>query len=584
MNRVLDAILNHKWAVILAIVVSLFVAFPQVYFRIEHRNDGIYQGIELLPDSPWSARVREIQDGNGFGSIYYKEGKDNPYLFQPLGSGLVAYMGKIFSLEINNTILLSRFVLPFFAYLLFYIFVYLYSRDKLVALCAASVILLADSILNVSGIPRILEGISPSSFLELARPVNSAMIFIPLFGFLVFFWQFYNKQTLNNAILPAIFLALNFYNYFYTWTYLYAFGAILVLILLVLRNWREALSIAGVFAGALLLAVPYVFNLYRATMHPAYEEVSLRFGFVLTHAPLFIGFSAIIALVIFIVGFPRDDQKKYIFGLALLLAPILTMNQQLLTGKIIQAGHYHWYFHKPMAVIFVLAVLFYWLTRLNLHSYKRILATIIVSVSFATGFFIQAASYVNDFVTRDGGYIAIERQKYGPVMEWLSENAEDGQVVFANDETSHMTVIYTPLDVFYHRSAIYTLSAARERLLDTLFTFYRLRGISNEEAREVFFSERGFVSANIYGMHYKEAVGSYEDIPDEELEDIIELYIKTLNTPTPEWLNEVWQKYEVEYIVWDKLKDPLWQLDKYSFLKKEVTLGDLTVYSIKPKR
>ena len=87
----------------------------------QETGQPIYQGIELLPDSPWSARVREVQDGHpNFGSIYYKDGKDNPYLFQPLGSMAVGYMGKVFSLDINNTLLLSRFVLTFVAFFLIY--------------------------------------------------------------------------------------------------------------------------------------------------------------------------------------------------------------------------------------------------------------------------------------------------------------------------------------------------------------------------------------------------------------------------------------------------------------------------------
>src|ERR1051325_4711459 len=90
-----DLLRKHWVVLILAATTSLIVAFPQIYFRIDHRNDGIYKGIELLPDSPWSARVREVQDGHPqFGSIYYEDGKNDPYLFQPFGSMLVSYMGE----------------------------------------------------------------------------------------------------------------------------------------------------------------------------------------------------------------------------------------------------------------------------------------------------------------------------------------------------------------------------------------------------------------------------------------------------------------------------------------------------------
>jgi len=82
MNKFKKIVYEHKAIIFLAIFISILAAFPQIYFRIEHNNDGLYQGIELLPDSPWSARAREVQDGHpNFGNIYNKDGKDNPYLF-----------------------------------------------------------------------------------------------------------------------------------------------------------------------------------------------------------------------------------------------------------------------------------------------------------------------------------------------------------------------------------------------------------------------------------------------------------------------------------------------------------------------
>ena len=148
-------IVEHWLAIGLAVLISIIAVAPQAYFRYEHRNDAIY-GIELLPDSPWTARVREIQDGLGFGNMYQKDGKDNPYLFQPLGSMVVAHMGSMFKLDINDTILFSRLYLPFVTFLLIYTFVLLLSRDKLAALCSATVLLFADSILSFSGIIKLL--------------------------------------------------------------------------------------------------------------------------------------------------------------------------------------------------------------------------------------------------------------------------------------------------------------------------------------------------------------------------------------------------------------------------------------------
>lgn len=581
MSGLRQVLSEHKRAIIIAVIASLIVAFPQVYFRIDHRSDGIYKGIELLPDSPWSARAREVQDGHpNFGAIYYKDGKNNPYLFQPLGSMVVGYTGEIFSFDINNTILLSRIVLTFVVFLLIYSFVFLLSKDRLAALCGAVVLLLANSILSYSGLLDVLHGRSPEDFLNISRPVNPAMIYVLFFGFLIAFWLFYKNKKWPCGILSAVLLGLNFYNYFYSWTFLYAFGGLLVFSLVIQKRWQEALKISGVFISALLVAIPYGINLYRATLHPEYVETGLRNGIIQTHAPLFVGFVVIGALVLFLWKFPREDKEKYFFGLALLLAPFITMNQQLLTGKVLQASHYHWFFHKPMAVIFVLMVIFYFLSRRGFYPYWKALATLIIAVSIATGIFVQVASYYHGW--NDGGKVAIERQKYGPVMDWLNKNTNKEAVVLANNEASHMTVIYTPLNVFYHRAGMFSLAATKSRLLDTLFTFYRLRGVGAGDAKEVFFAERGNISTNIYGMHYRELSGAYEAIPDEKIAEIVALYEKTLSVPTPDWLKQIMDKYEVKYIIWDKKNNPTWNLGQYRYLNKAAGFGDIDVYILYP--
>lgn len=579
MQKLKQLLQVHKVAIFLAIVLSLVTAFPQVYFRIDHKD--INTGIELLPDSPWSARAREVQDGHpNFGSIYYKDGKDNPYLFQPLGSMVVAYMGEAFSLGINNTILLSRFVLPFVAFLLLYAFVYLFWRDRLVALSSASVLLFADSILSFSGLLRMFHGLSPDSFLRLARPVNPAMVYILLFGFLVLFWQFYKKKDWRYGVGGAVLLGLNFYNYFYSWTFLYAFGGLIFLFLIFQKKWREAVGVSLVFVGGLVVAIPYAINMYRIMANPVYAEASLRTGVVMSHAPLFVGVLVVVALIMYWFGLPKENKEEYFFGLALAITPFITMNQQIITGKVLQAAHYHWFFHKPVAIILMLVVIFYLITKWNFVSYRKWLAGLIILFSVGTGIFVQVSSYFND--DRDGGLVAIERQKNGPVMSWLNENAKKESVVLANDELSHLTVIYTPLNVFYHRAAPYSLSATNKRLLEVIFTFYRLRGVGMKDTTNVFKDERGYISASVYGIHYRELSGSYESIPDKEIESITNQYLETLKTPKTEWIKNIFKKYEVEYVVWDKKNDPTWNLDQYKFLEKAADFdnGSLIIYRV----
>ena len=489
---------------------------------------------------------------------------------------MAGYTGKLFSLDINDTLLLSRIVFTFAVFLLIYFFIFLLSRDKLAAISGAALILLADSVQSYYGLSKILQGVSPDDFLRIAKPVNPAMIYILFFGFLIAFWVYYQKPNWRNGIISAVLLGSNFYNYFYTWTYLYAFGGILTLFLLLNKKWNEALNIIYVFAGALLVAIPYVINLYQAKLHPGYEDAGIRFGLIDSRAPIFIGLVSLFALLIYLLKFPKDDKSNFYFGLALLLAPFITLNQQLITGKILQPAHYHWFFHKPIGVLLTLIVVFYYLSARNYLFLKKVLGLVIILSSFTIGIFVQAYSY--SYGVRDGGNVAIERQKYGPVMAWLNNNAEKEEVVLANDESSHMVAIYTSLNLFYHRAAMYSLAASKQRLTEVLFTFYRFNGVGKNDARQFFFDDRANISANIYGMHYRESLGRYENIPDEKIEETLNLYDQVLNIPMETWFPQIMSKYEVKYIIWDKNSDPLWNLDKYNFLNKKADFNSISIY------
>lgn len=591
MEKINTFLKEHRIAIFLALLTSLIVALPQVFFRIDHKEfyqDGV-EVIELFPDSAWAPRIREVQDGYiNFGSIYYKDGKDDPYLFQPLGSIITAYTGKIFGLGINNTFLLQKIIYSFCTFLLIYLFVFYLSRHTWIALTSASVILLAEPILYPAGLKRVLtsaffDGTIPISYVELAAPSNPAMIFIFLFGFLVTFWQYYQKRNWRWGVISALLLGLNVYTYFYSATYLFAFLGVLGMLFLIQKRWSEVRSIAYVFLGGIVTALPYVWNLYNASLYPAYADVAKRFALIASHTPQFIGVVAFLGLVVFLLGFPREDKQKYIFCLSLLLTPLVTLNQQIITGKVMQAGHYHWYMHKPIVIIFTLATIFYLLSRLKLPQfYEKFLAVLIIAVSLTVGLKVQLLAYSFDTLGTHGVSdvsTGVERQKYAPVMHWLNLHAEKDTVVFGNPETSRMIVIYTPLNVFHFQVAHVSLSATDARIREQMFTYYRLRGVNQENVQEVFYQERTFISAELFGLYYRDKSGHDGDIPDEVLNSVVNDYIATLSVPTEEWLYTTWSKYEVEHLVWDRKENPDWNLDRYPFLTKKVTLGDFTIYS-----
>ena len=117
---------THKWALSLAFLIGIIVAFPQFYFPYDHADT--YQDIYIANtdnEVGYLNRVQEVRDGHPLlGSAILKDGKDDPYVQPPLGEIIITYLGKIFFLDLNNTILLARFLFAFLGFLAVYGFVF----------------------------------------------------------------------------------------------------------------------------------------------------------------------------------------------------------------------------------------------------------------------------------------------------------------------------------------------------------------------------------------------------------------------------------------------------------------------------
>ena len=159
-------------------------------------------------------------------------------------------------------------------------------------------------------------------------------------------------------------------------------------------------------------------------------------------------------------------------------------------------------------------------------------------------------------------------------MEWLSQNAPKEEVVFANEETSHLVVIYTPLNVFYHGVARMTLAATTARLQNTIFLYYRLDGLTQDKIIEVFFKDRVEISHLVYGMNFR----GDREMPDELLLGIIQKGQDSFSLSTSDFFKGMLDQYQVSYLVWDKKQNPRWQLDQYPFLEKVAEIGDFAIY------
>lgn len=583
----------HKWALLFALFIGIIVAFPQFYFPYDHADT--YKGIYIANtdnEVGYLGRIGEVRDGHPLlGSINFKDGKDNPYIQSPLGENIIARLGGILFLNLNGTILLARFLFAFLGFLAVYGFVFLLSKEKLTAISAATAVCLAKSLISRGGLIALLKGGAPTvHFVDFYRPVHPMVSFLFFFSFLLFFWLFLYPERAGRVeglarkrwvfgVISTLILGSSFYLYPYTWSFIYAFLGALCLIFLFQKKWQDIKRLILMGLGGVVIAIPYFLNIYRSFLHPYFTEVNVRFGLTETHQ-IILGFLVPSIFVLFLLFFPKEGRNRYIFSLALLTAPFIVLNQQLITGKEFHSGHYHWFFNQPLAIIFLVTMLLYqlkfWQQKLKLFkniNISKITACLIIGASFYTGIVIQAASY------KETKPQILEDQRSGPIVEWLNKNANKDEVVLSDIHQSDIVSIYTSLNQFYAFSSPYYFSASNERVLNALFLSYRLDGLKGEDAQALFLQNpyRYIISKTVFGVYYRDTFGSAEAIPDEILNSFVKKYQDFLLIPLDRFL----KMDDVKYVVWDTKNYPQWRLDQYGFLSKVYETGDFKIYQIK---
>lgn len=578
MKVFIQILVNHKWAIFLAILVGIIIASPQVYFSFKH-ND-IYQGIGLTgPDEEfYLARIQEIRDGHfALANPFWAEGKDLPYTSPPLSEIIVSFTGKIFGLNLINTVVLSKFIFPVFIYLFIYIFLYQLIRKKSVAIAISTTVLFSTNLINPNAFWNfIVNQQTTHSFLAFGRLISPQVHLIFFFGFLLLFWFFLDKKKWIYGLASGFVLGLSFYTFPYTWTFLCSFLGCLLFIFIWKKEWIKFKNIILVSVIALIVAVPYLLNSWQAVQHPVYSEIAIRYGLIKTHMPQ-AGAVVLVLLIVFLLFFPREKPGRYHFCLALVLTPLIVLNQQIITGSAIAPDHYHWYYHSPLAIIFILIIIFQQLEqRIKKSSLKKICYLSLIGFVLITNFYYALLVQVSSYKGKE--QITIENQRYGSVFEWFNNYSYKDEVVMANSEISVLIPIYTSLNPLTTGAgyAHYFIVADEEQLSQRLFLKLRLDQLNTDEAVEYFFEKRADVSGELYGQQYRKRAGDYGQIPDKKLYWLAEEYKKSLNIP----LKDALQKYQAKYLIWDTQTDPDWLIDQYSFLKQIYQVEGIGIYQL----
>ena len=379
---------------------------------------------------------------------------------------------------------------------------------------------------------------------------------------------FYILSTLNFGLL--------FYIYPFYWTFYSVFLSALILTYF-FKDRLLSKQFLKILIGGLLIGSVYFYITFLASQLPEYQETMTRLQLVFSHSPSEAKSLALSLAVLILTGalyrFKKIKMnKEVLFFIAGITSVLIVTNQNIITGLKLESGHY-----RMLAVFFATFAVFHLLGQVKLLN-SKVLKLLLV---FLIGTFSTYATY--GYVKRSSAISEqdIYRQKYAAVFDWLNENTLKDSVVYANEELSGLIPVYAHNNVFYARNA-------------NLFI------ISDKEVEERFILnnffekfDRDFITENeraIWGVRYVDRYGDAVQgnkwrrlfglklkpetrTPEEEIEKIINMASNLQGRELKEELTG----YKVDYLIWDKEKNPDWGI-KGDF-KKTAELGHFVIFS-----
>jgi len=584
--------LKKYWIVIVgAIVVGMFTVMPWLLFlnRVGDDFQGVwpqYNGDAFF----YLARAHEVFDGHpDMNHQYFWEHKNDVYP-QAIGAeSFLAFISKILNIDLPTLQVAMDFISPAILYILTFILLMTVFRQKYLATFIPLILYI------------VLGGVN--------KPVHPQLSLPLLLIFLIFWIRLIklDKQKIQNAILAGVMFGLLFLTYHYHWMLLIVLTGIFILILLLNKKWLELKYHSLMLIIAVIIGIPYFIQLFVGTQVSYYAEMMTRMGMYYSHMPETWP-RLIVALVwlgffIFFARYYKIENKPTTQAItSLLIANVMFPNHQVITGIIVQNAN-HW----PWMPILIFAITTHYIINYILKHKAEIkgwkinrvilIITLILFIvpvwrlsTFAFKPFLQNYK-VNDIENLvQYGVIPTENlQYYRSILDWMNENITSDSVILSDNVLMNFIPVYTHANVYYIDYAQWLPNSDQEiaeriilsRFFDKEYFTEEGYGVKNHERilwiQPAQTEYNTHVILDSFGLDWKLDYEPQYSLVKEH-EKIKKIY---QNLQTEGWNINLLKKYKLDYIVWDKNREPEWNLHKYPELMRIYDIDGIEIYTFK---
>ncbi|MEN9561305.1 MAG: hypothetical protein RIQ56_578, partial [Candidatus Parcubacteria bacterium] len=542
---------------------SFFIAAPLLYFP--YAAGEAYRGINIPQfgndQHTYLSRGKEVLEGHPLGQPFLAEGKgvQDPtfnYAERILLSPVV-FLGQEERVDIVTYFNIANTVGVFFLALVLYAFVYSLTKDRLLSVSISVFVLGGYSIVYT-------KTLFYTDFNSYGRSIYPYASSVPFFVFLILLYRRVIEDGKAIYLLGStFFFGSLFYIYFYAWTFATAFLGSLFLGLAVLKQWRKIMDVAIIGVGGLVIGSGMLWNFVPFLIKGLSDETSYYVFASYGRHPVMslVGLFLAAIFVVYAYLAREESVKTKIFFAALIAAGWIALNQQLITGRYVQYGHYYWYFVVPLGIILG----GYMAARLLPTRFRVLFACSLIILALVNTVGGQLKSFPTSFEDK------LREQDFAPILRELG-SLPSGVVFLGADgnATQLLVTIYTSHDLYWVFPAgiySYPKDRVRDALLVHLFLDTRSRkdpvaflksGLEKRE-KNTFSTLYGDLEGIHSGLDYyeyqrriaqKELDPHLKKAREELLTELQDEYKSQYESGAR--VKELLERAGVQYILWDK--------------------------------
>lgn len=441
-----------KWGALASLAMVLLSLVPQIHLWVARGRDWNGAYVSTIADEPlYSAYINALIDGRprkndpfgGKNSTSSAPLPESTFSIQFVPAYVIALTARLLGMSASTVFILLLAASALCASLSVYWFLNCVTGDHQFSAAGTLFVLCFGCIMGRHGIFGTFLDIYPAAFPFLRR-YQPAAAFPLFFIFQLLVWRALNATGKRagqiSSLLAAFILAVLIFSYLYLWTAAAAWLACIGVLWFCFRppDRRKTLAVLTTIAGITALAVvPYGYLLSDRSL-----TLDQQLTLISSHRPDLLRVHEIVGAVILIaivIAVLRNrierTEPRVICAASLALLPFIVFNQQILTGKTLQAFHFE-IFVVNFSTLAGLLITFtlYW------KPVPRRLVIWMAGLSFAWALLLVALPARLLFVPQ-----AIANDLRIPVLLRLKElSKQDGTVADLRAKGQTSTLVFSP--------------------------------------------------------------------------------------------------------------------------------------------